>query len=164
VAVTPVVARLRSPGPTWHLRRSEVALAYGRGEFGRARRLALAACEALATLELARALGRRGRSGDRAEASALALVAADTGERLEMLPLVRDARALVEGAAAGGPLTRREGEIAGLVARGLTNRQIAAALHISERTAENHVQHILTKLGMQNPTQVAAWAAGNQLA
>ena len=37
----PVVARLRSPGPTWHLRRSELALAYGRGEFGRARRLAL---------------------------------------------------------------------------------------------------------------------------
>jgi AAA ATPase domain len=37
----PVVARLRSPGPTWHLRRSELALAYGRGEFGRARRLAV---------------------------------------------------------------------------------------------------------------------------
>jgi DNA-binding CsgD family transcriptional regulator len=320
VAVAPVVVRLRSPGPTWHLRRSEVALAYGRGEFGRARRLALeslrlaahghenmrtltsavmvrlnvmtgrdewpgdedfswspplglamralwefamgrpgearrhyqpdvalaevprirylityaiigelatafgdaetagvvygamlpyadlfvcggagltmvegsvqrylgltsyvlgrldeavrwlrgavavnareglAACEALATLELARALGRRGRSGDRAEASALALVAADMGERLGMLPLVRDARALVEGGAAGGPLTRREGEIAGLVARGLTNRQIAAALHISERTAENHVQHILVKLGLHTRTQIAAWA------
>jgi DNA-binding NarL/FixJ family response regulator len=47
---------------------------------------------------------------------------------------------------------------------GFSNRQLAAALHISERTAENHVQHILTKLGMQNRTQVAAWAAGNQLA
>ena len=41
------------------------------------------------------------------------------------------------------------------MARGLTNRQIAAALHISERTAENHVQHILTKLGLQNRTQIA---------
>jgi DNA-binding NarL/FixJ family response regulator len=80
------------------------------------------------------------------------------GERLGMLPLVRDARALVEGGAAGGPLTRREGEIAGLVARGLTNRQIAAALHISERTAENHVQHILVKLGLHTRTQIAAWA------
>ena len=57
--------------------------------------------------------------------------------------------------AAAGPLTRREGEIAALVARGLTNRQIAAALHISERTAENHVQHILTKLGLHTRTQIA---------
>jgi DNA-binding NarL/FixJ family response regulator len=88
----------------------------------------------------------------------MALVAADAGERLGMLPLVRDARAFVEGAR-GGPLTRREGEIAGLVARGLTSRQIAAALHISERTAENHVQHILVKLGLHTRTQIAAWAA-----
>ena len=80
------------------------------------------------------------------------------GERLGMLPLVRDARALAEGGAAGRPLTRREGEIAGLVARGLTNRQIAAALHISERTAENHIQHILVKLGLHTRTQIAAWA------
>jgi DNA-binding NarL/FixJ family response regulator len=84
-----------------------------------------------------------------------------------MLPLARDARALagsLDGFAAAGLLTRRESEVAGLVARGLSNRQIGAALHISERTAENHVQHILTKLGLQNRTQVAAWAAGNQLA
>ena len=44
------------------------------------------------------------------------------------------------------------------MARGLTNRQIAAALHISERTAENHVQHILVKLGLHTRTQIAAWA------
>lgn len=62
--------------------------------------------------------------------------------------------AALDGAAAR-PLTRREGEIAALVARGLTNRQIAAALHISERTAENHVQHILTKLGLHTRTQIA---------
>ena len=43
---------------------------------------------------------------------------------------------------------------------GLTNRQIAAALVLSERTAENHVQHILAKLGLHNRTQIAAWAAG----
>ena len=47
--------------------------------------------------------------------------------------------------------------MAGLVAQGLSNRQIAAAAHISERTAESHVQHILVKLGFGNRTQIAAW-------
>ena len=48
--------------------------------------------------------------------------------------------------------------IAALVAKGLTNLQIAEAAHISNRTAENHVQHILTKLGFQNRSQIAVWA------
>jgi DNA-binding NarL/FixJ family response regulator len=47
------------------------------------------------------------------------------------------------------------------VGRGLSNRQIAAASHISERTVESHVQHILDKLGFANRTQVAAWVAEN---
>ena len=121
----------------------------------------LAACAALATADLARALARRGRTGDRSEAEALAVSAAACAERLGMLPLLRDARdlaAALDGSAAG-PLTRREGEIAGLIARGLTNRQIAAALHISERTAENHVQHIMAKLGLHTRTRIAAWTA-----
>ncbi len=57
-----------------------------------------------------------------------------------------------------GPLTVREKEVADLVAQGLTNRQIAATVHISERTAENHVQHILTKLGFNTRAQIATWA------
>ena len=116
----------------------------------------LAACAALAAFDLARALARR----DPAEASALAASSAAAAERLGMVPLLRSARSLsatLDGTAAG-PLTRREGEIAALIARGLTNRQIAAALHISERTAENHVQHILTKLGLHTRTQIATWA------
>ena len=55
-----------------------------------------------------------------------------------------------------GPLSR-EGEVARLVSQGFTNRQIADALHIAERTAENHVQHILTKLGFHTRSQIAAW-------
>ena len=55
------------------------------------------------------------------------------------------------------PLTAREGDVAALVARGLTNKRIAETLFISERTAENHVQHILTKLGLANRTQIATW-------
>jgi DNA-binding NarL/FixJ family response regulator len=48
--------------------------------------------------------------------------------------------------------------VAGLVAEGLSNRQIAAKLYLSERTAETHVQNILTKLGFTSRTQVAGWA------
>lgn len=43
------------------------------------------------------------------------------------------------------------------MARGLTNRQIAAELYMSERTAQNHVQHVLTKLGFTNRSQIAVW-------
>jgi non-specific serine/threonine protein kinase len=43
------------------------------------------------------------------------------------------------------------------VAAGRTNRDIAATLFISVRTAESHVQHILTKIGLSNRTQLAAW-------
>ncbi len=62
-------------------------------------------------------------------------------------------------AEAPGGLTRREQEIAGLLAEGLTNREIAARLVIAQRTAETHVDHILGKLGMTSRAQVAAWVA-----
>jgi predicted ATPase/DNA-binding CsgD family transcriptional regulator len=55
-------------------------------------------------------------------------------------------------------LTRREAEVAALVARGLTNRDIAAQLFLSVRTVEVHVDHVLTKLGFRTRTQLAAWA------
>ncbi|RNM14771.1 ATP-binding protein [Nocardioides pocheonensis] len=56
-------------------------------------------------------------------------------------------------------LTAREGEIAELIAEGLTNREIAARLNIAVRTAEAHSQNILTKLGFRSRTQVATWVA-----
>lgn len=58
-----------------------------------------------------------------------------------------------------GPLTRREQEVAGLVAEGLTSREIAQRLFISERTAEGHVEQIRNKLGFRSRAQIAAWAA-----
>jgi predicted ATPase/DNA-binding CsgD family transcriptional regulator len=61
--------------------------------------------------------------------------------------------------AASNPLTRREHGVAALISQGLSNKDIAAALVISQRTAESHVEHILTKLGFANRAQVAAWAA-----
>jgi len=55
------------------------------------------------------------------------------------------------------PLSRREREVAELVAHGLTNREIAERLFISERTAEGHVQSIRNKLGCTSRAQIAAW-------
>jgi predicted ATPase/DNA-binding CsgD family transcriptional regulator len=55
------------------------------------------------------------------------------------------------------PLTRRERQVAALVARGLTNREIARELVITEGTVGVHVEHILAKLELRSRTQVAAW-------
>lgn len=58
----------------------------------------------------------------------------------------------------GAPtLTRREGEIATLVARGMTNRQIAVELTVSEHTVANHVAKILRKLGADSRSRITAW-------
>jgi DNA-binding NarL/FixJ family response regulator len=55
-------------------------------------------------------------------------------------------------------LSDREWEVAMLVARGLSNRQIAAQLIVSERTVDTHVSHILRKLSLVSRAQIAAWA------
>jgi predicted ATPase/DNA-binding CsgD family transcriptional regulator len=57
------------------------------------------------------------------------------------------------------PLTGRETEISHLVAEGLSNKEIAAKLLIAQRTAEGHVEHILSKLGFTSRAQIAAWVA-----
>jgi non-specific serine/threonine protein kinase len=62
------------------------------------------------------------------------------------------------GDVGGGPLSPREREVAVLVAGGLSNREIAARLVITERTAEGHVAHILDRLGFRTRVQIAAWA------
>jgi DNA-binding NarL/FixJ family response regulator len=56
------------------------------------------------------------------------------------------------------PLTTRELEVARLVATGATNREIATALYISPKTVAAHVEHILTKLGVNRRTEIAIWA------
>jgi non-specific serine/threonine protein kinase len=62
--------------------------------------------------------------------------------------------------AAATPLTRREAQIAELITQGLTNKEIAAKLVISQRTAESHVGNILIKLGCTSRAQVVTWMAG----
>ncbi len=68
-----------------------------------------------------------------------------------------------DGVRTVGPLTPRELEVARLVAQGLTNRQIADALVIAGRTADNHVGHILDKLGVTSRAQIAAWTVARGL-
>jgi non-specific serine/threonine protein kinase len=58
-------------------------------------------------------------------------------------------------------LTARERSVANLVSEGRSNREIADALVISERTAERHVANILDKLGLESRVQLAAWVAEN---
>jgi non-specific serine/threonine protein kinase len=57
------------------------------------------------------------------------------------------------------PLTGREREVAVLVGRGLTDRQISSELSVSERTVHNHVRNILRKLDLRSRAQIAVWAA-----
>jgi DNA-binding NarL/FixJ family response regulator len=56
------------------------------------------------------------------------------------------------------PLTQRESEVLRQLALGLTNKEIAQALHISYETVKEHVQHILRKIGVTDRTQAAVWA------
>jgi predicted ATPase/DNA-binding CsgD family transcriptional regulator len=78
------------------------------------------------------------------------------------------ARCRTDGKAPGqaqssGPLTRREWEVAALIAEGLSNREIAERLVIADRTAEAHVTHLLAKLGLRSRAQVAVWATERRL-
>ncbi len=91
------------------------------------------------------------------------------GQAMTMDEAIAAARAVAEPPPSAAPkaapavarhaddLTAREREVALLVAQGLSNQEIAAALVISERTAETHVGHVLGKLGLSSRTQVAAW-------
>jgi non-specific serine/threonine protein kinase len=92
----------------------------------------------------------------------------ESGSRLGTEDLVR--LALGEEAVATEPrrtrsatqLTRREEEVARLVAEGVSNKEIASRLFIASRTAETHVDHILTKLGFTSRVQIAAWVMENR--
>ena len=62
------------------------------------------------------------------------------------------------------PLTSRDREIALLLARGYSNRQLAETLVITEQTAETHVKHILGKLELRSRHQVTEWVSHTDLA
>lgn len=76
--------------------------------------------------------------------------------RLGMAPALAAATDLVAELATA-QLTRRQQEIAELVAQGASNRRIASALHLSERTAENHIRNIMATLGVHSRVDIAMW-------
>ena len=61
------------------------------------------------------------------------------------------------------PLSPRERQVGQLIADGLTNREIAHALSITEKTVGSHIDHIMTKLGLRSRTLIAVWAVDNGL-
>ncbi|WAP60626.1 ATP-binding protein [Streptomyces sp. S465] len=61
-------------------------------------------------------------------------------------------------------LSKRERDVTALVVEGLTNRQIAARMHVSVRTVETHIRHIRTTLGLRSRAHIAAWVAKQRAA
>jgi non-specific serine/threonine protein kinase len=104
--------------------------------------------------------GGQALSLDQVVAEALAEPSADGDAGPSAAPAASPA-----GTPTGGPtpLTVREGEVAALVARGLSNRQIAAELSISRRTVSTHLTHVMAKLGLDGRVQVATWAVARGL-
>jgi non-specific serine/threonine protein kinase len=78
------------------------------------------------------------------------------GERLSMDATVQAGLAVAAATSYRASLTRREHEVAALIARGLTSQQIAEALVISVRTADTHASHIRAKLGLHSRAEIAA--------
>jgi len=120
---------------------------------------------ALAQLDLATMLVRRSRSGDAQRAVALlaecvpALRELGMAAAAEAEELHRD---LSGRGVADHPLSRRELEVARMVAAGMSNREIAERLVLAQRTAESHVKNICDKLGFNRRSQIAAWVAARE--
>jgi len=102
---------------------------------------------ALAISEARTALSLLDRLGATAEADVAAALLRSWGASGRAVPR------------SAGPLTRREEEILGLLAVGLSNQEIADRLFISPRTAAHHVSNLLAKLGLRNRSEAAAYAS-----
>ncbi|WP_328799768.1 helix-turn-helix transcriptional regulator [Rhodococcus sp. WAY2] len=112
----------------------------------------------LATLHEKSWQNARTSLGDKAFESSIQRGAALSAD--EAVAYALGERPRTEAPAASGAnsaLTRREQQVAELVAEGLSNRAIADRLVISQRTVEGHVEHALVKLGFTSRTQLAAW-------
>ena len=126
--------------------------------------------EAVMASMLAGASGYLLKNLSRAELlRAIRLVA--SGQSLLDPALVKQATTRLTALATGGihthtpgdELTEREREVLALIARGYTNKQIADALIVTEKTARNHVSHILEKLGLARRSEAAAFAVEHKL-
>jgi two-component system, NarL family, response regulator DevR len=88
---------------------------------------------------------------------------AASGQALIDTEATKQAMERLAQAMPGSELTEREREVLTLVARGYTNKQIADKLYVSEKTARNHVSHILEKLGLSRRSEAAVFAVEHKL-
>ncbi len=162
-------------GGTWQIEQGLMGLggaAALKGQYERAARL-LAAAEALR-----KSIGRQRSIADQADfdkrvastraglGDAAFAAAWAQGTTMPLEEAIEAALAPIESPPAGATeslFTPRQREVVTLVAQGLTNREIASRLVISERTADTHVQNILNKLGVNSRVQVTAWAVEHGL-
>lgn len=175
------LAELADRDPSPYLRaalalaRGKLCLASGSGDAKQCLRDALSAfSEAQTPIELARArleLARVLAGEDPEVAVAEARAALEAFERARAARDADLAAALLRSLGAPGgrsapkgrePLSKRESEVLELLGRGLSNPEIAGRLFISRKTAEHHVGHVLTKLGLRNRAEAAAFAARSE--
>ena len=123
--------------------------------------LPFAADASLALAEIAAARRTLEASSSEVQVVREARRALEQADRIGLQPLSAQAQALLDShrprRAAG--LTDREEQVVALLAGGMSNRAIAQKLQLSERTVENHVSHVLTKIGQTSRTGIAAWYA-----
>src|ERR1039457_7274459 len=114
------------------------------------------------TTSPSRKVGSRGARGNevRGRDRGRKRLGRDTALRLALGKSAHVAAAASDNASPG-LLGKREADVAGLVADGLTNGQLGARLFISERTVDSHVRSILNKLGFNSRAQIAAWMASS---
>jgi DNA-binding CsgD family transcriptional regulator/tetratricopeptide (TPR) repeat protein len=107
----------------------------------------------------------RKRLGTAAWESAWTIGSALSMDEVVRLALSDDGDKLAPVTPSGGALTLspRELEVGRLLARGFTNREIAGALSISEKTVGSHIDHIMTKVGLRSRTRIALWAVEHRL-
>ena len=82
----------------------------------------------------------------------------DRGVRAHQIDVARHALAIAAEESALAGLTARETQVLRLIAEGATTREISERLFISAKTADNHIQHIYTKLGVTNRAAATRWA------
>lgn len=102
-------------------------------------------------------------AGQRALGAAQWQAARASGRAHDLGQAVRDALEAPPPGPSEGPLSAREREVAVLIGRGLSNREISDALVLSVRTTEAHVTHVLAKLGLRSRAQLAVWAVEHGL-